>query len=187
MAKIDGNDASFLINQAAFAQLKPDDEKRTKNIRQGGRKEKTEFSKMMDSVWGRTADQIGPLSELPVSEEAINLLMDEVRSTGDVLVSRPFSEEILNYKQAVRNFLNYVVKNGFTIEREEGIPHFLKKGFKGRRGTPEAMEGYAYTKIQIIDNKLEEMAAMLLSRQMDKLMLLSRLDEIRGLLIDLLQ
>jgi uncharacterized protein YaaR (DUF327 family) len=115
------------------------------------------------------------------------MLMDEVRSSGDVLKSRPFPEEIMRYKQAVRGFINYVVKNSYSIDREEGLPNFIKPGFKGRRGTPEAMKGKEYTKIQVIDRKLEDLAAMLLSSQIRQMELVSRLEEIRGLLVDLLQ
>jgi len=180
MAKVDGADTSFYMNPAAYSQVK--DEKKTKAIRH----DKT-FSRIFDDLRGKTADDIGPLQNLPVSEDSVNLLMDEVRSTGDVLKSRPFPEEILRYKQAVRNFINYVVQNTYSLEYEEGIPNFLKPGFKGRRGTPEAMRGKEYTKIQVIDKKLDDLAALLLSSQMRQIELVSRLEEIRGLLVDLLQ
>jgi uncharacterized protein YaaR (DUF327 family) len=180
MAKVDGADTSFYMNPAAYSQVK--DEKKTKGIRH----EKT-FSRIFDDLRGKTADDIGPLRDLPASEDSVNLLMDEVRSTGDVLKGRPFPEEIMRYKQAVRNFINYVVQNTYSLEYEEGIPNFLKPGFKGRRGTPEAMKGKEYTKIQVIDKKLEDLAALLLSSQMRQIELVSRLEEIRGLLVDLLQ
>jgi uncharacterized protein YaaR (DUF327 family) len=180
MAKVENSDASVYMNPSAYSQVK--DEKKSKGVR--GNKS---FSRIFDDLKGKTADEIGPLHDLPVSEDSINLLMDEVRNTGDILKSRPFSEEIIRYKQAVRNFMNYVVKNSFSVEHEQGIPNFLKPGFKGRRGTPEATEGKRYTKIQIIDKKLEDLAAMLLSNQMHQIELVSRLEEIRGLLVDLLQ
>jgi len=180
MAKVDGADTSFYMNPAAYSQVK--DEKKSKGVRN----DKT-FSRIFEDIRGKTADDIGPLRHLPVSEDSVNLLMDEVRSTGDVLKSRPFPEEVMRYKQAVRNFINYVVQNTYSLEYEEGIPNFLKPGFKGRRGTPEAMKGKEYTKIQVIDKKLEDLAALLISSQMRQIELVSRLEEIRGLLVDLLQ
>jgi len=181
MAKVEGTDASFYMNPAAYTQVK--EEKKSKTSGTG----KTEFSRLFDDLRGKTADEIGPLSDLPVSEDSVNKLMDEVRNSGDVLRNRPFPEEIMRYKQAVRNFMNYVVKNSYTVEHEEGIPNFLKPGFSGRRGTPEAMKGKLYTKIQVVDKKLEDLAAMLLSGQKQQMELVSRLEEIRGLLVDLLQ
>jgi len=188
MAKVDGTDTSFYMNPAAYSQVKPDksDEKKTGGIRQGARSTKSDFSRLFDDLRGKTGDALGPLKDLPVSEETVNYLMDEVRSNGDALRDRPFPEEVLRYKQAVRNFLNYIVQNSYSLDREEGIANFLKPGFKGRRGTPEAMDSTAYTKIQVIDKKLEDLAAMLLKSQIHKLELVSRLEEIRGLLIDLL-
>jgi len=180
MAKVEGTDASFYMNPAAYSQVK--DEKKTKGLR----REKSDFSRIFDDLRGKTADDIGPLHELPVSENTVNLLMDDVRSSGDALKSRPLPEEILKYKQAVRNFINYVVKNSYSLEYEEGLPNFFKPGFKGRRGTPEAMKGKEYTKIQVIDRKLDNLAAMLLSSQTGQMEIVSRLEEIRGLLIDLL-
>jgi uncharacterized protein YaaR (DUF327 family) len=181
MAKVEGTDTSFFMNPAAYTQVK--EEKKSKGVRS----DKTDFSRLFDDLRGRTADEIGPLRDLPVSEETVNFLMDDVRNTGDILRSRPFPEEIMRYKQAVRNFMNYVVKNSYALEHEEGLPNFLKPGFKGMRGTPEAMKGKMYTKIQVIDKKLENMAAMLLSGQTQQMELVSRLEEIRGLLVDLLQ
>jgi uncharacterized protein YaaR (DUF327 family) len=181
MAKVEGTDTSFYMNPAAYTQVK--EEKKSKSIRG----EKTDFSSLFDNLRGKTADEIGPLPDLPVSEGTVNILMDEVRNTGDILRSRPFPEEIMRYKQAVRNFMNYVVKNTYDVEYEEGIPNFLRPAYKGRRGTPEAMKGKVYTKIQVIDKKLEDLAAMLISSQMQQIELVSKLEEIRGLLVDLLQ
>jgi uncharacterized protein YaaR (DUF327 family) len=178
MAKVENTDASFYMN--AYSQVK--EEKKSKGLRH----DKT-FSNIFDDLKGKTADDIGPLRDLPVSEDSINLLMDDVRSAGDILKTRPFPDEVLRYKQAVRNFMNYVVQNSYSIEHEQGISNFLKPGFKGQRGSPEAMKKKEYTKIQVIDKKLEDLAAMLLSNQMRQIELVSRLEEIRGLLIDLLQ
>jgi len=169
MAKVDSTDPAFYMNPSAYTQVK--NEKKTKGLRRG---ERAEFSRMFDNFRGKTADELGALRNLPVSDDSINLLMDEVRDAGDVLKSRPLPEEILRYKQAVRNFINYVVKNSLTLEHEDGIQKFMKPRKR-------------YAKISIIDKKLEDLAAMLLSSQKNQLILVSRLEEIRGLLIDLLQ
>jgi uncharacterized protein YaaR (DUF327 family) len=184
MAKVDSPDLpSFYMNPAAYSPVKGDN-KKSKGIRQAGT---TDFSRIFEDVRGKTAEELGPLRDLPVSEETVNALMDEVRGAGDALRDRPFPDEIIRYKQAVRNFMHYVVENGFTLEHEAGIPQFLKPGYKGPRGTPEAMKRKSHTKIQVIDKKLEDLAAMLLSGQRQQLELAARLEEIRGLLVDLMQ
>ena len=182
MSKIDGTDPSIYMNPGTFGQVK--EEKKSKGIRRG---EKTEFSELFDNLRGKTAEELGPLRNLPASDEAVNTLMDEVRDSGDRLKSRPFAEEIMRYKQAVRNFINYVVQNCYSKEYEDGILNKFKPSFKGKRSTPEATERKQYVKIQVIDKKLEDLAAMLLSSQGRQMELVSRLEEIKGLLIDLLQ
>jgi uncharacterized protein YaaR (DUF327 family) len=113
--------------------------------------------------------------------------MDEVRSAGDVLSSRPAPEEIMRSKKAVRDFMHYVVKNNYSVEGDEGIQKRMMPGFTGSISSDEGKSQKRYTKIQVIDKKLEDLAAMLLSSQMPKLELASRLEEINGLLVDLLQ
>jgi uncharacterized protein YaaR (DUF327 family) len=113
--------------------------------------------------------------------------MEDVRGAGDALRDRPFPDEIVRYKKAVREFMRYVVENGFRVHEETGIPPFLKPGFRGRRGSPEAQEPNRYRIVQVVDRKLEEMAAMILASQAPQLKLAARLEEINGLLVDLLQ
>ena len=183
MAKVDTDVQSFFMNPSAYTHIK-DDAKKAKGVKASG---KTGFSRILNGIKKKNDSELGPLLNLPVSEETVNILIDEVRSAGDTLRDRPFPEEIVRYKQAVRNFINFVVKNSYTVDHETGIPKFLKPGYKGPRGTPESMKQITYTKINVIDKKLEDLAAMLLSSQMTQLEITSRLEEIKGLLIDLMQ
>jgi len=131
MAKVDGTDTSFYMNPAAYTQVK--DEKKNKGVQRGS---PVNFSKMFDDLRGKTANDLGPLQNLPVSEETVNSLMDDVRDAGDILKNRPLPEEIMRYKMAVRNFINYVVQNCYSLEYEEGLPNKLRPDFKGRRTSP---------------------------------------------------
>jgi uncharacterized protein YaaR (DUF327 family) len=184
MAKIDFPDASgFFLNPAGHSPAKPEAKKnRSKPVR-GTRK--TSFSTLLEAE--KPAAPLGPLPDLPVSGETLEQLMDDVRSTGDDLRNRPFGDEIIRYKKAVRNFMFYVVENGFQVRESTGIPKFLKAGYHGARGTPEAQERRVYIQVQVIDKKLEDMAALILTSQLNQLELTARLEEITGLLIDLLQ
>jgi len=180
MAKIDV-DASVFLNPQAYAHVKSEKNKETEKTA------KIDFAKLFDRIRNDQAGTLGSPPDLPACEETLDFLMDEVRSTGDTLRGRPFPDEILRYKRAVRNFVDYVVKNGYELTRETGIPGFLKANYKGPRGTPEAMKQLDYAKIQVIDERLETLAAMLLSSQRQQLDIANRLEEITGLLVDLLQ
>ena len=130
---------------------------------------KTLFSKIMEDSL-RQAAELGPLREMPFSEEALTELMDAVHSAGSDLIERPFHDEILRYKRAVRNFIHYVVENSFAVEKFQ----------TRRRGKIKI-----HVQVQVIDSKLEELAAVILSGQANQLERVSKLDEIKGLLVDL--
>jgi len=147
-----------------------------RNAKQETRKTKTEkgggvrtfFSDMLESF--APQGELGPLRDVAPSDEALTALEDAVHSTGDALRDRPFQNEILSYKRAVRNFINYVVANAFEIEKSQT-----------RRGGKQKI----YSQIRVIDGKLEELAAAILSGQTSQLERVSKIDEIKGLLVDL--
>jgi uncharacterized protein YaaR (DUF327 family) len=184
MAKVDVS--SFSVNPFIHGAVKPETKKAGDRVpvKKGG---KLRFSSLVDEVREGDAADLGVLRDLPVSEETVNMLMEDVRSAGDALRGRPFPDEIVRYRKAVKNFMHYVVENGFRVREEAGIPLFLKPGFKGKRGTPESYKQVAYKTVEVVDRKLEEMAAMILRSQMPQLELMARLEEINGLLVDLLQ
>jgi len=96
--------------------------------------------------------------------------MDAVHSAGSDLIDRPFQDEILRYKKAVRDFIHYVVSNAFALEESQT----WRKGKKINN-----------FQIQVIDKKLDELAAAVLSGQASQLEMVSKIGEIRGLLVDL--
>jgi uncharacterized protein YaaR (DUF327 family) len=146
------------------------------------RTKKTDFSSVLEQS---QANELGPAAELPVSEETVNRLLEDVRSAGDTLRDRPFPQEILAYKRAVRDFMRYVVDNGYEVGESLGVHQFEKPSYQGARGTPQSQERVRHVAIQVVDHKLEELASMLLTHQLSQLELLSRLEEISGLLVDL--
>ena len=172
MDKIDFTSAS-LINPSGLG--KPGI-KKTKDKEELGRK--TLFSKFLEQAAAQAAE-LGPIREIPPSEEALTELMDAVHSAGSDLIDRPFADEILRYKKAVRDFIHYVVENGFEVQEIKGIKK--KTTLRGKTEWKDAK----YTQIQVVDQKLEQLASAILSGQTTQLERVSKLDEIKGLLVDL--
>jgi uncharacterized protein YaaR (DUF327 family) len=133
---------------------------------------KTGFDEILERSFLEPVGDLGPVREVAPSEEAVQELLDQVRGAGDDLKNRPFPEEILRYKQAVRNFVHYVVENGYTVER-----------FQTHRREMKGLK--PHVQIQIIDAKLEELAARILTGQAGRLERVSKIDEIAGLLVDI--
>ena len=125
---------------------------------------------------------LGKVKDLPVSEDSLHELLDEVHNTGDALSKRPFPPEIKAYKDAVRNFIHYVVENSYDTEEQTGKPKIRKQA-----DGIEIQQQKKYTLIKIIDSKLEGMAAAILRGQLNQLEILEKIDEIKGLLVDLLE
>ncbi|MDR2617967.1 MAG: YaaR family protein [Treponema sp.] len=182
MDKVDfGNNPAALLNSRLFGGAKSE----TRKSRAKGDLKESRGS--FSDLFGHSLDaaaELGLPVDVPFSEEATQELLDAVHSAGDDLKKRPFPEEILRYKQAVRNFLHYVLENGFSVETGQGIPNKQKPGYQGPLWEPHANEAKQYHSVRIVDRKLEELAAGVLAKQISELDLKSRLDEIRGLLID---
>jgi uncharacterized protein YaaR (DUF327 family) len=152
-------------------------------------KDKTRTGQTRPSRFSSLLEEAHETPELPgeyaPSGKALQELLDAVHSSGDALKKRPFPEEIKQYKRAVRNFLHYIVENGFGVERQKGIPNSQKAGFKGPR---ESAKDYkAYTVVQVVDQKLEQLAAGILAGQVTQMEILAGVDEITGLLVNLLR
>ena len=153
----------------------------TEKAGKGGKTDKNRFSSLLEKMTATDADRsAGP------SEEAVARLLDEVHSAGDALAARPFIDEIKRYKNAVRGFMSYVLENGFDIGIDEGVPASQKPGFKGIRGSPEGRLKQPYSQVRIVDEKLERLAAGIVSGQLKQMDILAGVEEINGLLIDFL-
>ena len=98
-------------------------------------------------------------------------LLDAVFEAGDRLKRNGDTATLMAYKAAVKRFLSAVVDRAMTVEEQTSGSNIMKRK--------------RYTLVQVIDTKLEQLAAGMISSQQDQLDLLARVDEVNGLLIDL--
>ena len=179
MDKVDTSSSFF--NPAVLQNLKQGTtapgSKKTKRNNEPGYIRQSPFSEILENAWGLY--DLGPLRELAPSEEALTELKDALQSAGSDLKERPFADEILKYKKAVRNFIHYVVENSYEIDKNHGIKRKIMV-----RGEVKWNET-VYHQVRVVDQKLDELAAAILSGQASALERVSKIDEITGLLIDL--
>lgn len=140
---------------------------------------KTSFGKILeaskDSEKSFLIEQGLPLEIAGLSlEDAVVFLKDAVDLAGDELVEKMTSESFIKYKTKVKQFVSYIVKNNFKIEEHKRF------GFnrKGKKRDPAVQ-------IQVINQKLDNLAADLLYNHLDKLKILAKVGEINGLIVDL--
>lgn len=106
------------------------------------------------------------------ANQAVEVLLDEVHRLGDALSRNPSADAILAYKGTVRAFVRHVVDKVYAVEERTSGGNILKRK--------------KYTALAVIDAKLERLAAEIMAGQRDKLEILRKVDEISGLLVDLL-
>ena len=76
------------------------------------------------------------------------------------------------YRALIKDFMNEIVSRSHEFSRE----NFLDR--KGRHRV--------YGMVKLVDQKLDELARELISDEKDNIAILSKIDEIQGLLLDIL-
>jgi len=173
MAKVDFPDgATPFFNPAAYTNVQTENRKTREGKSLKGSKA-VPFSSFLDNASVDENGEIAAFPDLPVSEETLRTLLDDVHAAGEDLKNKPLAAQIKRYKMAVRNFLHYVVENGYTVEERTSGVNILKRK--------------KFTLVQVVDKKLEQLAAGIMAGQSSQLEILARLDEIAGLLVNLLR
>ena len=103
--------------------------------------------------------------------ENLEELLDEVNQCGDILVENQSLENIKRYRRAVSAFLAYIVDNMLAVEEKSSGGNILRRK--------------RFTQVKVIDNKLESLVQAVVRNQCKQLEVLEKINEIRGLLIDL--
>jgi uncharacterized protein YaaR (DUF327 family) len=86
--------------------------------------------------------------------------------------------------------MRYVIDNAYGVKEDTGIPNSLKSGFNSTRykNDPELrIARNKYSSVHIIDQKLDLLAADIMTGQVKQINLLKSIEEINGLLVDLLE
>lgn len=101
----------------------------------------------------------------------LNLMMEEIVMQGDKLVKRMDVKDMKHYRTLIKEFMNEIVNRTHKFSREN---------FLDRRGRHRV-----YGIVRLVDEKLDELAQELVKEEKDKLAILAKVDEIRGLILDI--
>ena len=102
----------------------------------------------------------------------LHFLLDEISAQGKKLGKRMDVRDMRQYRELIRVFMNEIVSRSHKFTRE----NFLDR--KGRHRV--------YTMIKLVNKELDELALELIKDEKDHMLILNKIDEIRGLLIDIL-
>jgi len=148
---------------------------------QAQKAEKTKKTSFFSAL-KRTQEETEIISDgLPIEiagmseEEAIVFLKDAMDIAADALKSNQIAQNMEIYKEKVKQFITFLTKNNYEIIEK-------RRGGKNRRG----MKLQPFYQIQVINQKLNQLASDMMYNHRRTLNLLARVDEINGLVIDLL-
>ncbi len=136
------------------------------------KKDKTRAASFAD-LMEEAAESGGASAEFGEGEEKRTLeeLLDGVFSSGEALKKLPTLDSVKEYRRRAKAFVKYVVSRMVAVtETTSGVNILRRKRF---------------TLVEVIDRRLEELAASVLASQRDQLKILADVDEINGLLVDL--
>ena len=104
-------------------------------------------------------------------QNALANMMEEITRQGDKLAKHRDIKDMKRYRALIKDFMNEIVNRSHAFSRE----NFLDR--KGRHRV--------YGIIRLIDENLDQLAQELVKDEQDNLAILSKIGEIRGLLLDI--
>lgn len=104
-------------------------------------------------------------------QDKLGSLMKEIEEQGAKIAKHMDIRDMKTYRSKIKEFLNEVVSRSHEFSREN---------FLDRRGRHRV-----YGIIKEVDKNLDELATELIKEEKDNLTILGKIDDIRGLLLDI--
>ena len=104
-------------------------------------------------------------------QERLSSLMGQITVEGEKLAKRKDLRDMKHYRGLVKEFMNEIISRSHSFSRE----NFLDR--KGRHRV--------YGIVRLVDQTLDDLAQELMKDEKDNLAILSKIGEIRGLLLDI--
>lgn len=104
-------------------------------------------------------------------KEKLTGLMKDIEEQGEKIAKHMDIKDMKKYRTSIKEFMNEVTANAHEFSREN---------FLDRRGRHRV-----YGIIRQVDKNLDDLAQELMKEEKDHLAILGKIDDIRGLLIDI--
>ena len=113
---------------------------------------------------------ISSIGEAALAEKLSGLL-EEITGQGEKIKKRRDIRDMKHYRALIKDFMNEIVNRSHKFSREN---------FLDRRGRHRV-----YGIIRLIDENLDSLAEELMKEEKDHLAILGKIDEIKGMLLDI--
>lgn len=104
--------------------------------------------------------------------DRLKQMMEDIAAQGDRLAKHVDIKDMKRYRELIKDFVNEVVTNSHQFSREN---------FLDRRGRHRV-----YGLVKLVDKKLDDLAQELMKEEKSGLNILAKVDEIKGLLLDMI-
>lgn len=104
--------------------------------------------------------------------DKLKQMMEDIAAQGERLAKHVDIKDMKRYRELIRDFVNEVVANSHEFSREN---------FLDRRGRHRV-----YGLVKLVDKELDELAQELMKEEKNGLNILAKVDEIKGLLLDMI-
>lgn len=101
------------------------------------------------------------------SEQRLKQMLEDIDKLGKKLTSTRSVGDARAYKLKIQEYLSFIVKNIYVLRREPGPFNYG-----------------IHVRIEIINQKLDELTKDLIKEQQETIDLANKIEEIRGLLVD---
>lgn len=118
------------------------------------------------------SDSVGPVSDVGLAEADTAELVNTAKEIGEELKRDPSIETLRRYREAVGRVVRHITLTGYGVEE-----HTSARSLRNRK---------RYTLPAIIDERLDQIARLFLDGQQAGISLLERVDEVNGMLVNLL-
>lgn len=196
MSEIDSLGSNFYysgVQNAANEAIKRNQKK--EEIKKSEQAKKTGFAKLLkgeEVVEPQfIADGLPPEVRTMTIDDAAVYLADAVGNAGNLFSESRTQENLEEFKTAVSQFIRFVVVNNYEVNLKQ------KRQRLGKAGQPPRMFFFSdysvppekpnpKVSIQIINEKLDALARETLTMQASNLNVLAKVNEIKGLIVDLM-
>ena len=104
-------------------------------------------------------------------QDKLSSLMKDIEEQGAKIAKHMDIKDMKKYRSSIKEFMNEIVSRSHEFSREN---------FLDRRGRHRV-----YGIVRQVDKNLDELATELLKEEKDNLAILGKIDDIRGLLLDI--
>lgn len=106
-------------------------------------------------------------TEKDYTQKQLLEMVEKIKAAGTKLKSAVTEENIREYKDGIKDYLTFVLKNYHKLKHERSINYST-----------------VYTRVEVINKEVEELTKKLLGQEKENIDIVAEIDRITGLIID---